>query len=114
MKVYREGHQGNIIFRERLQQKGWTNKTLLYEDCFKSVHLLGEMASPNISIVFISWRLHRNTLKSFETLEKQRGQGFELIFVDNGAQPGEFEILKPYGIRQEHIKINAKFTTHRE
>ena len=59
---------------------------------------------PNISVIVISWRLHPDNVKSFQVLEKQRDQNFELIFVNNGADDKEFEPLRPF--IDKYIKLN--------
>ncbi|MCX7817049.1 MAG: glycosyltransferase [Syntrophales bacterium] len=79
-----------------LQTKGWEYKKDLYLEHFDYVLKLKETSSPSISVIVISWRLHEDTVKNFQILNKQRNQNFELIFVDNGGKEREFELLKPY------------------
>ena len=88
-----------------LNKKGWQYKKDLYADCFDSVDFPNTTESPGVSIVVISWRLHPDNLKNFQILEKQRDQNFELIFVDNGGQDGEFETLKPYV--DTYVRLNT-------
>ncbi len=83
------------LLEKQLDQKGWTHKKNLYSKYFDYV-TSNNISSPKMSIIVISWRLHLDTIKNFQILEKQRNQNFELIFVDNGGQPGEFDELKPY------------------
>lgn len=88
-----------------LNKKSWQYKKKRYADCFKSATFLRRIESPVISIIVISWRLHPDNIKSFEILEKQRGDNFELIFVDNGGKEGEFNALKPY--INTYVKLNT-------
>ena len=90
----------NNLFSEKLRSKligkGWSHKFELYNKDFVSFDELKKIENPSISIIVISWRLHPDTLKNFQLLEKQRDQNFELIFVDNGAKENEFDSLKPF------------------
>lgn len=85
-----------IRLRKALHDKGWGHKEDTYAPLFEYVLNLKEVNDPALSIVVISWRFHPDNLKSFMILDKQRDKNFELIFVDNGGRPGEFECLKPY------------------
>ncbi|MHC4728500.1 MAG: exostosin domain-containing protein, partial [Planctomycetota bacterium] len=75
---------------------GWERKLSLYRKFFEHVACLRQVTAPAISVIVISWRLHPDTIKSFESLIQQRNENFELVFVDNGAKPGEFDCLKPF------------------
>ncbi len=88
-----------------LLDKGWAFKEQLYKDIFEHAEYLRKRTSPAISIVVISWRLHPDTVKNFKILSQQRNQNFELIFVDNGGKPEEFDILKPF--IDTYIKLNT-------
>lgn len=80
----------------QLAAKNWAGKEPMYRPLFDSVEYLRRPAEPNISIVVISWRQHPDTRANFESLAHQRDQNFELIFVANGGQSGEFDTLKPF------------------
>lgn len=84
------------VLLPRLKDKRWQNKKETYTACFDSVTFQHTVSEPAVSIIVISWRLHPDSLKNFQILEKQRDQNFELIFVDNGGKDGEFETLKQY------------------
>ncbi len=45
-----------------------------------------------------------SNIKSFQFLERQRNQNFELMFGDHGANEGEFNDLKPFV--DTYIKLN--------
>lgn len=87
-----------------LLNKGWIHKRNMYQNVFESIERYRSVNSPSISVIVISWRLHKDTLKSFKILESQRKHNFELIFVDNGGNEGEFAELKPY--IDTYIKLN--------
>lgn len=89
----------------KLKTKNWESKFALYRDVFEYYTELRNQKSPSISVIVISWRLHPDNLKSFKILEEQRDQNFELIFVDNGAAPDEFEPLKPY--IDTYVRLNT-------
>lgn len=89
----------------KLAEKGWHLKHKLYEKVFESCTELKKVESPAVSIVVISWRLHPDNLKNFQILEKQRDQNYELIFVDNGGERGEFEPLKPFV--DTYVRLNT-------
>jgi glycosyltransferase involved in cell wall biosynthesis len=92
------------VFKDKLVEKNWLYKSLLYEPVFESAETLRKVTNPSASVIVISWRLHPDTIRNFEVLQKQRNQNFELIFVDNGGKPGEFNSLKPYV--DTFIKLN--------
>ncbi|WP_035244631.1 glycosyltransferase [Desulfonatronovibrio hydrogenovorans] len=83
----------------------WTNKHKSYSDYFDFIQETKTVTSPKISIIVISWKFHPDTIKNFQILEKQRNQNFELIFVDNGGKPGEFDELKPY--IDTYVRLNT-------
>jgi len=95
--------QSNELGR-KLAERGWDRKLALYRKFFEHVDYLQQVAAPAISVVVVSWRLHPDTIKSFESLTRQRNEHFELIFVDNGGPPGEFDCLKPY--IDTYIRLN--------
>ena len=80
----------------KLADRHWEAKLPVYEKFFEHVACLRQVTAPAISVIVISWRLHPDTIKSFESLIQQRNENFELVFVDNGAKPGEFDPLKPF------------------
>lgn len=88
----------------KLGQHGWKYKWVMYKDVFEYWQQFNNIESPSISVIVISWRLHKDTIKNFMELEKQRRQNYELIFVDNGGKDGEFDCLKPY--IDTYIKLN--------
>ncbi|MFW5983495.1 MAG: glycosyltransferase, partial [bacterium] len=90
---------------QHLDNIGWEEKTEIYSQYFESVTFLKKIDNPKMSIVVISWRLHPDTIKNFQILEKQRDQNFELIFVDNGGKPGEFDELKPF--IDTYVRLNS-------
>jgi glycosyltransferase involved in cell wall biosynthesis len=49
--------------------------------------------------------LHPDTVKSFEILERQRDQAYELIFVDNGSPKGSFNQLEKY--IDTYVRLNT-------
>lgn len=95
----------NTSFEYWLNKKGWQYKKGLYADCFESITFQKKVNEPDISVIVISWRLHPDNLKNFQILEKQRKQNFELIFVNNGGQESEFEILKPFV--DTYVRLNT-------
>ena len=80
----------------KLKQKNWTRKYLSYQRYFEYVSFLNRIQSPSISIVVISWQFCDDIIKNFQILQQQREMDFELIFVNNGGTPGEFDRLKPF------------------
>ncbi len=84
---------------------GWNKKFEKYSDFFELCKVLKIIQSPSISIIVISWRYNPDTLKNFQALNAQRNQNFELIFVDNGGKPGEFDKLKPY--IDTYVRLNT-------
>lgn len=91
--------------QKQLEKKSWLYKLDLYIPYFQHVKRYKEVTNPKISVIVISWRLHKNTLKSFEILDKQKDYNFELIFVDNGAKEGEFDSLIPF--IDTYVKLNT-------
>jgi len=82
--------------RQQLVERNWQGRFSSYQEFFEYVTYQLHVAAPTISVIVISWRLHPDTIKSFESLIQQRNEIFELVFVDNGARPGEFDTLKPF------------------
>ena len=76
-------------FKHLLANKNWSYKEKLYADQIDNYSVNEVVNRPNISVIVISWRLHPDNIKSFQVLEKQRDQNFELIFVNNGADDKE-------------------------
>ena len=74
-----------VELQKQLEEKNWIYKLDLYSRYFEYVIKYNEIVNAKISVIVVSWRLHKDTLKSFEILVKQRKHNFELIFVDNGA-----------------------------
>ena len=91
-------------FESKLIRINWQNKLNIYSEVFEYSNEIHKIANPQISIIVISWRLHQDNIKSFQILERQRNQNFQLIFVDNGANEGEFNDLKPFV--DTYIKLN--------
>jgi GT2 family glycosyltransferase len=79
---------------DNLVEKNWADKYSLYQPLFESVRHRRQIRFPSISVIVVSWRLHPDTIKNFEALFKQRDMNYELVFVDNGGLPGEFDCLK--------------------
>lgn len=80
-----------------LDRKKWDFKHPRYDHLFAYAEERDKTKEPNLSVIVVSWRLHPVTLASMQELDRQRERhNFELIFVDNGGQPGEFDCLKPY------------------
>jgi len=99
------GCKVNKLSRQ-LEDKQWEYKYSHYAPVFEYVELLNEVQDPHLSVIVISWRLHPDTLANFISLHKQReSQHFELIFVDNGGRPGEFDALYPY--IDTYIRLNV-------
>ncbi len=92
------------ILINALQKVGWEHKKELYTSNFEYYREFRKVENPSISIIVISWRLHKDNIKNFQILEQQRAQNFELIFVNNGADEKEFEGLEPY--IDKYIKLN--------
>ncbi|SDB48924.1 Glycosyltransferase involved in cell wall bisynthesis [Desulfonatronum thiosulfatophilum] len=90
---------------QHVEEIGWEKKSEIYSQYFESVSQINKIDKPTISIIVISWRLHPDTIKNFQILEKQRDQNFELIFVDNGGKLGEFDELKTY--IDTYIRLNT-------
>ncbi len=91
--------------RKALMRRNWRKKETRYLEYLDRVNYLRKTESPLLSVIVISWRLHRDNLESFRILEKQRGMNIELIFVDNGAPEGEFRELEPY--IDTYIRLNG-------
>lgn len=93
------------LLSERLNKVNWSAKQSLYDDVFERAVTLREVADPELSVVVISWRLHPDTKANLAKLQQQREHArFEVIFVDNGGQEGEFESLLPY--IDTYIRLN--------
>lgn len=88
----------------QLKLKNWLNKEVLYSKYFEYEKSLKNIKNPKISIIVISWRLHKDNLKSFKILQQQRKENYELIFVNNGADEKEFKVLEPY--IDKYVKLN--------
>lgn len=99
------GGEADMPLTARLEERGWQRKKERYEACFESAAALHHVDSPAISIIVISWRLHPDNVTNFQALQRQHEQGFELIFVDNGAKEGEFDALKPY--IDTYVRLNS-------
>jgi GT2 family glycosyltransferase/Flp pilus assembly protein TadD/glycogen synthase/SAM-dependent methyltransferase len=95
----------NDKFISLLDKLGWKDKAKRYVEYFEKASYFKIVKSPAVSIIVISWRLHPDTQKNLEILEKQRDNDFELIFVDNGCGAEEFESLKPY--IDTYVRLNA-------
>jgi glycosyltransferase involved in cell wall biosynthesis/MoaA/NifB/PqqE/SkfB family radical SAM enzyme len=105
-----EYYKNNIIQSEMpleiyLAEKKWAEKLSIYQRVFDYAKILKPIEKPAISVIVISWRLHPDTIKNFQILEKQKNTNFELIFVDNGGKVSEFDSLKPYV--HTYIKLNT-------
>ncbi len=97
----------NPLFEEldnRLNYRGWQSKKGLYQKYIESIEKYRWANNPAISIVTISWRFDTDTLETFRRLQNERNLNFELIFVDNGGQPNEFDSLKLY--IDTYIRLN--------
>ena len=92
-------------FCDILIARGWESKISVYKKYFESVTKLSNVERPEVSVVVISWKHDPDTIKSFMALASQRNENFELIFVDNGGKPGEFDHLKPH--IDTYVKLNA-------
>lgn len=93
------------VLKESLNNLGWGDRSSLYEKFVDDVYFFNNTFLSKISIIVISWRLHPDTIKNFQILEKQRDQNFELIFVDNDGKSGEFDELKPYV--DTYVRLNT-------
>ena len=91
--------------RDKLKEKNWIYKEHTYSPYFEYVEYQCNIQCPSISVIVISWRLHPDTIKNFRILEHQRDNNFELIFVDNGADPGEFDELRPF--IDTYVRLNT-------
>ncbi|WP_207432394.1 glycosyltransferase family 2 protein [Sabulibacter ruber] len=89
---------------QTLKNKGWEGKCNSYQDVIERYELIRRRSEAKISVIVISWRLVKETKLNFETLEKQRKEQFELIFVNNGGSDQEFEAILPYV--DKYIKLN--------
>lgn len=94
-----------VELQKQLEEKSWICKLDLYSRYFEYVIKYNEIVNAKISVIVVSWRLHKDTLKSFEILVNQRKHNFELIFVDNGAIDGEFDSLIPF--IDTYVKLNT-------
>lgn len=84
------------LLNKYLGKINWSQKKSLYAQYFETYEILNTVLKPKISVIVISWKWNPLTLQNFKELQKQRDQNFELIFVDNGGKPGEFDELRPY------------------
>ncbi|HAS74624.1 MAG TPA: hypothetical protein DCS67_10815 [Clostridiales bacterium UBA8960] len=89
---------------DKLSHIDWHDRYEKYINNISDVNLLNTIHLPSISIIVISWRFHPDTLGNFKILKKQHDQNYELIFVDNGAKPREFDCLTPY--IDTYIRLN--------
>ncbi|MCH1640495.1 glycosyltransferase [Paenibacillus timonensis] len=82
---------------DKLMKINWDYKSSLYESYYDYSEVVNIERNPSISIIIISWRKHPDTLVNLKILEQLRlEQSLEIIFVDNGGTPGEFESFKSY------------------
>lgn len=82
---------------DKLMKINWDYKSSLYESYYDYSEVVNIERNPSISIIIISWRKHPDTLVNLKILEQLRlEQSLEIIFVDNGGAPGEFESFKSY------------------
>jgi hypothetical protein len=81
---------------ERLAGRGWSWKQDLYSRCLESVRVRRQAVAPRLSVVIIAWRAHPDIQLNLELLAAQRETAFELIFVDNGAPPGDLDFALPH------------------
>jgi len=91
--------------QSRLNSAGWEQKAALYEKYFEYTKEPGSIAKPAISIVVVAWQYNDKILQNLQALKRQSETKFQLIFVDNGAQKGEFDSLLPYIHR--YVRLNA-------
>jgi glycosyltransferase involved in cell wall biosynthesis/Tfp pilus assembly protein PilF len=91
----------------RLFSIGWEDRLKHYRQVIESAKPSNFHDIPEISVIVISWRLHPDTENNFKILQKQRNNNFELIFVDNGAAPEEFEGLKKYADTYIRLTCNT-------
>lgn len=86
------------ILVEKLKEIQWNYKLPLYQKHLEYIDFRKNgCVNPKITIIVISWRLHKDTILNFQTLIQMRDNvRIEIIFVDNGANENEFITLKPY------------------
>lgn len=96
MVVTSQISQSPALLKERLRLVGWDDRLASYSEFVEDALIINALAEPSISVIVISWRLHPDTLRCLELLQKQRQCNFQLVFVNNGASAGEFASLKPY------------------
>lgn len=78
--------------------KKWSYKYEIYKPIFEKIDFLRiDSERKKISVIIISWRLHPDTLNNLMILNEQRDDiSLEIIFVNNGGNIDEFQILFPY------------------
>jgi GT2 family glycosyltransferase len=90
-----------------LRRAGWGARLESYRRLLVGASRSAAADAPRVSIVVIAWRLHPDTVKSFTILQSQRGAGFELIFVNNGAGERGFDVLEPFVDVSVRLNDNA-------
>jgi glycosyltransferase involved in cell wall biosynthesis len=90
---------------EKLSHINWQNRYEKYINNISAVNFLNTKHYPSLSIIVISWRFNPDTLNNFKILEKQHNKNYELIFIDNGAKPEEFDCLTPY--IDTYVRLNS-------
>lgn len=97
--------QTQTILKKNLNRIQWCEKNNLYAQHIDSHSEFRRNCSPTLSVIIISWRLHPHTVKNLHILKEQQNLNFEIIFVDNGAKPGEFNCLFPY--IDTYVRLNS-------
>ncbi len=104
-KIAQNNSRTQSILENNLIHIQWCDKISLYAQHINSHSELKRNCSPTLSVIIISWRLHPHTVKSFHILKEQQNLNFEIIFVNNGAKPGEFDCLTPY--INTYVRLNS-------
>jgi len=89
---------------QQLSRVNWSEKYKLYQQVFESYSVVKTTHSPRASIIIISWKYEPAILENLKCLANQGEQGFEVIFVNNGADEEAFRPIRPF-INKE-IKLN--------
>lgn len=85
------------LLSDQLSEKRWDYKNEHYSTYFEYVENIAVVEEPVISIIIVSWRFIEDIEENLEHLLLQRERTkFEIIFVDNGSNPGSFDHLKKY------------------
>ncbi len=90
-----------------LKSKNWEEKLSLYRNEFRAVDRIKDVVDPVISIIMISWQMNDEIIETVKLLQDQRDLKFEIILVNNGCEPSDFDVVRDYVDILVHLNSNT-------